>query len=279
MSMATTPESNETTVVPKAPATVENSRSPQEQAPVDWSVGVRGLLLDIDDTLIDTQATMRSSCTQGAAAAWPNESPELHESMSGIFYDDPGGYFDRYTRGEFPFAEMRAARYHEACRRLGIEETGFETFEAAYREAFAACQRLFDDVPAMLAAAESHGAQVAFVTNSGQEQTEIKMAAVGLTGPVVTTDTLGVGKPDPAIFTRAMELVGTPREQTLVVGDTLPTDVVGGRAAGLRVAWLQRTGVPEPRNAGWDTPLSDLNDPGVRIIHGLGDLTDWFARA
>ncbi|WP_226913326.1 HAD family hydrolase [Gephyromycinifex aptenodytis] len=245
---------------------------------MSWDQPVRGLLLDIDDTLVDTQAAMRSSCMRGAAAAWPKASPELHESISGIFYDDPGGYFDRYTLGEFPFAQMRAARYHEACRRLGIAEQGFETFEAAYREAFATCQHLFDDVPGMLAAAQAHGVAVAFVTNSGQEQTEIKMTAVGLRGPVVTTDTLGVGKPDPAIFTRAMELVGTPREQTLVVGDTLPTDVVGGRAAGLRVAWLQRTGVSQPRNAGWDTPLSELDDSGVRIIHGLGDLTDWFAR-
>ncbi|GAB47282.1 HAD family hydrolase [Mobilicoccus pelagius] len=237
-----------------------------------WAAPVRGLLLDIDDTLVDTQAAMRGSCRVGAAAAWPDRPGEVHERISDVFYDDPGGYFDAYTRGEYAFPEMRAARYHEACRAAGLPETGFETFEAAYREAFARSQVAFDDALAFLDAAAATGVAVGFVTNSGQEQTEVKLDAVGLRGrgPVVTTDTLGVGKPDPAIFTRAMELVGGNREETLVVGDTLPTDVEGGLAAGMRVAWIQRPDRPEPRNAGWGTPV---DDPRVRIVAGLAEVT------
>lgn len=239
-----------------------------------WAAPVRGLLLDIDDTLVDTQAAMRGSCRVGAAAAWPGESAETHERISEVFYDDPGGYFDAYTRGEYAFGEMRAARYREACRRIGLPEQGFETFEAAYREAFATSQVMFDDALGFLDAAAAKGVAVGFVTNSGQEQTEVKLDAVGLRGrgPVVTTDTLGVGKPDPAIFTRAMELVGGSREETLVVGDTLPTDVEGGLAAGMRVAWLQRPDRPEPRNAGWGTPVED---PRVRVILDLTTLVGW----
>ena len=239
-----------------------------------WAAPVRGLLLDIDDTLVDTQAAMRGSCRIGAAAAWPGEPGEVHERISEVFYDDPGGYFDAYTRGEYAFGEMRAARYHEACRRIGLPEHGFDTFETAYREAFATSQVMFEDALAFLDAAAAKGVAVGFVTNSGEEQTRIKLDAVGLQGrgPVVTTDTLGVGKPDPAIFTRAMELVGGNREETLVVGDTLPTDVEGGLAAGMRVAWLQRPGRPEPRNAGWGTPV---DDPRVRVIPDLTTLVGW----
>lgn len=236
-----------------------------------WDAPVRGLLLDIDDTLVDTQAAMRSSCARGAATAWPGEPAEVHEAISAIFYDDPGDFFDRYTRGEFPFAEMRAARYHEACRRLGLSLQGFETFESTYRVAFAGSQELFDDALELLDTAARAGVRIAFVTNSGAEQTEVKLDAVGLRGrgPVVTTDTLGVGKPDPAVFTRAMELVGTSRAETIVVGDTLPTDVQGGLAAGMRVAWLQRVDKPEPRNAGW---AIKVDDPRVRIVTTLTDL-------
>ena len=236
-----------------------------------WAAPVRGLLLDIDDTLVDTQAAMRGSCAIGAAAAWPQEPSEIHERISDVFYADPGDYFDAYTRGEYAFADMRAARYHEACRRIGLPEQGFEDFEGAYRRAFAESQVAFDDAIAFLDSAAAAGVSVGFVTNSGQEQTEIKLDAVGLRGrgPVVTTDTLGVGKPDPAIFTRAMELLGGRREETVVVGDTLPTDVEGGLAAGMRVAWLQRPDRPEPRNAGWG---NTIHDPRVRIVHGLGEV-------
>ena len=113
-----------------------------------------------------------------------------------------------------------------------------------------------------------------FLTNSGAEQTAIKLAAVGLDGaaPIVTTDTLGVGKPDPRLFAHACELVGAEPHTAVCVGDTLDTDVRGALGAGMRVAWLQRTDRPAPRNAGWGTPI---HDPRVRIVptlHAVADL-------
>lgn len=242
---------------------------------MSWTEAVRGLLLDIDDTLVDTQSAMRSSCTVGAAAAWPHIPSTVHEVFSGWFYDDPGGFFDAYTRGQFDFVGMRRARYVEACRRVGVEPAGFEVFEHSYRRAFAGSQELFSDAISFLDRAHSAGVAVAFVTNSGDEQTQMKLDAVGLRGrgPVVTTDTLGVGKPDPAIFTHGLRLLSAAPESTIVVGDTLHTDVVGALGAGLRAAWLQRPGVPEPRNAGWGSPV---DDPQVRIIGDLHEIAAWF---
>lgn len=241
-----------------------------------WAAPVRALLLDIDDTLVDTQGAMRGSCTVGAAAAWPDHTPEVHRAISDVFYDDPCGHFDAYTRGEMAFPEMRAARYHEACRRTGLPEQGFDVFEDAYRRAFATSQVLFDDVRPMLEAARGAGVAIVFVTNSGHEQTEVKLDAVGLRpyGPAVTTDTLGIGKPDPVIFLEALRLAGVDAGEAVVVGDTRPTDVEGGLAAGMRVAWLQRTGLPAPRNAQWDVPVED---PRVRVVRSLDEVTQLLA--
>lgn len=235
-----------------------------------WNAPVRGLLLDVDDTLLDTQTAMRASCARGAAVAWPELSQEVHREISNGFYDDPLGIFDAYTRGEVSFATMRAARYREACRRLGLPDQGFERFEGAYRAAFAGNQQLFDDTVTFLDAAAERGVAVGFVTNSGHEQTVVKLEVVGLRdrGPVVTTDTLGIGKPDPAIFCHALALLGTNASETVVVGDTHHSDIVGARAAGMRAAWLQRPGLREPRNAGWGIDVSD--DPGIRIVPDLG---------
>lgn len=232
---------------------------------------MRALVLDIDDTLLDTQAAMRGACAVGAAAAWPGEPRSTHEAISAVFYDDPAGHFDTYTRGGCTFPQMREARYVEACRQLGLAEAGFETFEAAYREAFAQQQHLFDDAVPLLDTAREAGVQICFVTNSGHDQTELKLRVTGLTdrGPAVTTDTLGIGKPDSRIFTEARRQTGFDPAETLCVGDTLGTDVIGGRAAGMRVAWLQRADRPEPRNAGWGTPPPDT---GVRVVGSLREV-------
>ncbi len=242
----------------------------------EWGLPVRGLLLDIDDTLVDTQAAMRHSCTVGAAAAWADESPELHRRISDIFYDDPATHFDAYTRGEQGFVQMRQARYSVATAALGLPDVGFEVFEGAYRVEFARSQRLFDDVHPMLAAAAEHGVRVCFLTNSGHEQTLVKLEQVGLdvATPVVTTDTLGFGKPDPRVFEYACAQIDVAPPHSIVVGDTLPTDVVGARNAGIRAAWLCRPGLPPPRGAGWGTPVAD---PGVRVVPTLHDVATLLA--
>jgi 4-nitrophenyl phosphatase len=44
------------------------------------------------------------------------------------------------------------------------------------------------------------------------------------------------GKPAPALLELARRRLGTTREETLVIGDRLETDIAGGQAAGMRVA-------------------------------------------
>ena len=122
----------------------------------EWERPIRALLLDVDDTLVDTQAAMRHSCRVGAVAAWPDEAPEVHTAISDVFYDDPGGHFNAYTRGEQAFDEMRHNRYARAVTGLGLRDVGFDVFEAAYLQEFGQAQHLFDDVMPMLAVAREN---------------------------------------------------------------------------------------------------------------------------
>ncbi|HLO75622.1 MAG TPA: TIGR01459 family HAD-type hydrolase [Magnetospirillum sp.] len=46
------------------------------------------------------------------------------------------------------------------------------------------------------------------------------------------------GKPDPAIYDNALELLGLARNRVLAVGDALHTDVKGANAAGLRAVFV-----------------------------------------
>ncbi len=46
------------------------------------------------------------------------------------------------------------------------------------------------------------------------------------------------GKPDAAIYTPALALIGTSRERTLAVGDSLRTDITGAKAAGIDSCWV-----------------------------------------
>ncbi len=46
------------------------------------------------------------------------------------------------------------------------------------------------------------------------------------------------GKPDPAIYAPTLALLGTTRERTLAVGDSLRTDIAGAQAANIDACWV-----------------------------------------
>ena len=237
-----------------------------------WDAPVDGLLLDIDDTLVDTRAAMCGAGVHAAQLLWPECGPGAHAAFSDRYYADPGRFFDAYTRGGLTFEDMRRDRFEEARTFLGLPPGDFMVYETAYRAVFRDCQRLFDDVVPFVRAIRDAGIPVVFLTNSGHDQTALKLSVTGLgeLGEAVTTDTLGVGKPDPRVFAHACELLGVSAARVVCVGDTLDADILGARASGIRAAWIQRPGVPAPRDAGWG---ARVDDPGIRIVDSLAEVT------
>lgn len=51
-------------------------------------------------------------------------------------------------------------------------------------------------------------------------------------------DVRWIGKPDPAVYGPALEMLGLPRAQVLAVGDALRTDIAGAAAAAIDACWV-----------------------------------------
>lgn len=71
---------------------------------------------------------------------------------------------------------------------------------------------------------------------------------------VVTSEAARSYKPNRGIFEVALRALGTNPAQTLHVGDSYLEDVAGSKAAGMGAAWLNRRGLPRPR----DAPIADV---------------------
>lgn len=241
--------------------------------------GIRGLVLDIDDTIVDTRAAMLEAGAAAMAALWP-ELVEHHVAMAERYYADPARWFARYSSGQIEFTAMRSGRLLEVAQAfsLSVPSTGPEAFETAYAPAFRGAQRLFPDVDALLDTADELALPVVLLTNSSAAVTTIKLEALAIGhrfGAVVTTDTLGVGKPDPRTYLEAARLAGSRPQDTVCVGDNLEWDVVGARAAGLRAVWLDRTGTAGLSEETGDTASGETVPDGgaVPTVVSLHELT------
>ena len=212
---------------------------------------ITALLLDVDDTLIDTRAAMVAAGEAAAAALWPEAGPAVHQAAGVRFHADPGGDFGRFTRGEISFAQMRQARVADLLESFSLPPTdeAVRRFEEAYEPAFAAGLRLFDDAVPFLEAVRASGTPIGLLTNSSAAYTSQKLEMTGLAGlfaVVATRDTLGFGKPDPRAFHHACQRLGSALPETLYVGDHLEVDAIAARDAGLAAVWLQREPADPP---------------------------------
>jgi putative hydrolase of the HAD superfamily len=82
---------------------------------------------------------------------------------------------------------------------------------------------------------------VALVTNGPPDIQRLKIEQAGIgsyLSAVVISGEIGIGKPDPAIFARALELIDAPAEHAVMVGDSWERDVTGALAAGMRAVWI-----------------------------------------
>ncbi|RKT77435.1 putative hydrolase of the HAD superfamily [Terracoccus luteus] len=246
--------------------------------------GVRGLLLDVDDTIVDTRAAMVAAGSVALGVLWP-ERPEQHRAMAQHYYDDPQRWFRRYASGEVAFDAMRTGRIEEVAAAFGaaVPEAALQRYAVAYDPAFRAAQRLFDDVPELLMAARRAGLPVGLLTNSALAPTTLKLEALDLVDAfdaVVTTDTLGFGKPDPRVYREACRLLGVAPEHVVCIGDSLEWDVLGARSAGLRAVWLDRP-APAGGAAGGAADVArdaDAAAAGVVSVHDLDAVTDVLTR-
>lgn len=214
---------------------------------------VRGVLLDIDDTLVDTRGAFAAAVGQ-VRRTW---LPHLDDTVSGQvlarWVSDPGGHFRAYTRGECDFSTQRRRRaddLHRAFSGPPLDDAGFAAWEREYDLAFRDAWALCPDALPFLDVLARSDLPIGAVTNAEARYQRDKLARLGVLdrfGVLVGVDELGRGKPDPAVFELACRRLGlTPRE-CAYVGDELDLDARGARDAGLLGIWLDR-------HASGDTP-------------------------
>lgn len=104
---------------------------------------------------------------------------------------------------------------------------------------------LFDDVLPVLRELKARGVRIVVLSNIGLDIRPLldRVGVSGLLDGVVLSFEVGLVKPDPAIYARALELLDVPGIHTLMVGDS-PRDDVGGVPLRIRTLILPRTEGP-----------------------------------
>ncbi|RZF79132.1 dUMP phosphatase [Pseudoalteromonas sp. CO325X] len=136
--------------------------------------------------------------------------------------------------------QLQERRFEQWSERLGVSA---RELNLRFMEAMAEiCQPLPGAIE--LLNALQGKAKLGIITNGFTELQSARLEKTGLKGAfewLVISEQVGYAKPHMAVFDHAFALMGhPPKEQILMVGDTLESDIVGGINAGIDTCWLNR---------------------------------------
>jgi len=243
----------------------------------------RAILIDLDNTLLLEDAATFAALARASAAAGPDAAAvaaKAAEAADRLFRDaNVFPYADRIgiwwgeaLWGDFGGDDpgLRAMRafapgFRGAVWRAALSEGGLDGGRAAeYSDAFQRARRsdwAIDPAAIPMLDALAPRYRLALVTNGAPAVQREKLEATGLASrfeAIVISGELGIGKPEPAIFTAALARVGASAEDAVMVGDSLERDIAGAHAAHIRSIWLDRDRSGAPASA--DARITSLDE-------------------
>ena len=184
------------------------------------------LLIDLDDTLIDRQAGLRSWATRFLR----NLGRDTRDELAWVVDLDGTGLTPvRCSSAGSGSLRSRGRRAGDhGCLLPGVPTSHPATARHTY---------------AALAEARAVGWKICIVTNGGSRAQVPKISpelAAAVDGWVIS-ETVGVGKPDPRILhVAAAEVDCRLTPESWLIGDRPETDVLGAVRAGIRSVWISR---------------------------------------
>lgn len=209
---------------------------------------VAGVLLDIDDTLVNTRAAFRRALAAVAEHYLPG--PHDLDAMGIHWRIDSSGWYRAHTRGEMTHREQRMRRANELHEAFGgdtMDDEEYAAWDKVFEAGFRAGWIAHEDADGMLDTFDRCGIDYGAVSNADHDYQERKLVLSGLgrVRMLVGMDRFGVGKPDPRVFLEGARMLGLDPASVAYVGDEKDIDAGAAAEAGFAVGiWLDRPGSP-----------------------------------
>lgn len=217
--------------------------------PASLSPPLTTVLFDLDDTLFDHTATSRAAL-RATTCELPFFATVDFESFYRYYSNLLEELHLRVLAGTCSYAEARRLRFEGLLARYQptAGPAAAERLADAYYVQYPRHRQPVPGALVLLQALRPYY-RIGIITNNRTAEQADKLRFLGMTELVdalITSEDVGVPKPDPRIFQAALQQLGAQPEETVLVGDNWVADVLGARAVDIRPLWLNRVGTPRP---------------------------------
>ncbi|MEE8410242.1 MAG: HAD family hydrolase [Myxococcota bacterium] len=184
---------------------------------------MRGILFDLDNTLIDRDAAMRRAVTRCLGV-------DAEDAIDEVLAHDDSGFAER--RAFFGWLAFRHPVFG------GDARAAWKTLADGMRHAIEPDTAANDLIDAL-----ATDYRLALVTNGGSATQRHKLRRSGLDRRfehIFISEEVGCKKPQAGIFENALRALDCSPDNAIFVGDNPMADVAGAAAVGMRTCWVAR---------------------------------------
>lgn len=206
------------------------------------------ILWDVDGTLVNFEKSEKVSLKQ----CFLHYGIEPTEDDYQVYSKINRSYWLRLEQGLLNKRQVCLGRFADFFDFLGVKNIDAEEMNDSFQKALAEncvendgayelCKQLGNSYRQYIVTNGTKVAQTGKLKNSGLGE---------LMDGVFISEVIGYEKPDVRFFQRCFEQIpGFSREQAIIVGDSLTSDMLGGNNAGIACCWFNPQGLAVPENA------------------------------
>ena len=198
---------------------------------------IKVVLWDIDGTLLNFEAAEKNAIRACFAS---HELGECSDEMLKRYSVINRKYWEALEKCELTKPQVLVGRFREFFETEGLPVEKAESVNAEYQLLLGETVVFCDDGYELVNKLKGKVKQVA-VTNGTKVAQDKKLAKsnlIELLDNVFISDVLGVEKPNKGFFDIVFERIGEyKKEEMLIVGDSLTSDIRGGNNAGILTCW------------------------------------------
>lgn len=223
---------------------------------------IRNVLFDLDDTLFDFHKAEKIALTKTLVHFGIDPTEEILALYSTI----NAAHWKRLELGEISREEVKVGRYRELFKTIGVECDPVKA--TAYYESMLAIGHYFmPGAPELLE--ELYGKYRLYIVSNGTAK--VQEGRIGSSGiakymdGIFISQILGANKPDKQFFDICFaEIPDFSLSETVIIGDSLSSDIKGGINAGITTVWFNPKGIENDSDIKPDYTIKELSEvPGL----------------
>lgn len=203
---------------------------------------IRFVYFDIDDTLLDHRKAEKCALADCHVHFEEHIGHHALGHIQDTYHKHNVPLWRDYGRDLITKEHLQRMRFEHLMTALDVDSVPAETLGTHYMERYAHHWDWIEGAQSAFHAIADRF-PVGILTNGFKEIQRAKLTKFPTlekrSASVVISEEVGVMKPNPRLFAHATQLAGVEPHEILYVGDSLHSDVEGGRNAGWQVAWFR----------------------------------------